>query len=232
MGLTKIAEGPGNLALAEHREPTPGSHEVIIEVHGAGICGTDLHIEAGEDPRLAPVALGHGGSGRVLAVGDGVAKDWLNQRVVSETFFSTCGTCQWCPDGRPNLCPERRSIGSHVNGAFAPQVIVPERNLHPIPDWLDSHAAPLAEPLACVCQCLLDRPTVTPGDNVVVTGPGPIGLLAAQVSRLLGGQVTVVGLPTDQVRLEIAEKLGFASVADDATLQGVTFAFEPSAPAA
>ncbi len=131
------------------------------------------------------------------------------RRVVSETYFSTCGTCEWCSDGRINLCPERRSIGSFVDGAFARQVVVPARNLHRIPDWLGEHAAALSEPLACVCHCLLDPAKVTAGDRVLVTGPGPVGLLAAQTARALGGEVLVVGLPQDAVRLEAAQRLGF-----------------------
>ena len=142
-------------------------------MRGAGVCGTDLHIEADEFPCAPPVTMGHEVCGVVARLGDGVDSSWAGARVVSETYFSTCGRCAWCRDGRINLCPERRSIGSFVDGAFAPRLIVPARNLHRIPDWLDEHAAVLAEPLACVCHCLLDPPVVSAGDRVLVTGPGP-----------------------------------------------------------
>jgi L-iditol 2-dehydrogenase len=215
-GLAKLAPGPGNVGLAERDERIPGPGEVAISVRAAGVCGTDLHIEVDEFASLPPVTMGHEVAGVVAAVGEGVDASWLGARVVCETYFSTCGVCEWCRDGRPNLCPERRSIGSAVDGGFALQVIVPARNLHRIPDWLDEHAAPLAEPLACVCHCLCDPNAVVPGDQVLVTGAGPIGLLAAQVARAFGGEVLVTGLARDTTRLAAARALGFdTEVADD-----------------
>ena len=217
-GLAKLAAGPGNVAIAEREERAPDTGEVLLEVRGAGVCGTDLHIEADEFASAPPVTMGHEVSAVVAEVGEGVDPAWLGARVVSETYFSTCGRCEWCRDGRINLCPERRSIGSFVDGAFAPRVVVPERNLHRIPDWLDEHAAALAEPLACVCHCLLDPPRVSAGDRVLVTGPGPIGLLAAQVARALGGDVVVAGLASDEVRLAAASALGFGTAFPDSGL--------------
>jgi L-iditol 2-dehydrogenase len=153
--------------------------------------------------------MGHEVSAVVVVVGDGVDDGWVGARVVCETYFSTCGACEWCRDGRPNLCPERRSIGSFVDGGFAPRVVVPASGLHRIPDWLDEHAAVLLEPLACVCHCLLDPQKVALGDRVLVTGPGPVGLLAAQVARALGGSVRLVGLPSDEKRLAVGRAMGF-----------------------
>jgi L-iditol 2-dehydrogenase len=209
IGVAKLAAGPGGLALVERPTRALAPGEVRIEVHGAGICGTDLHIEAGELPVVPPVTLGHEVAGVVGEVGPGVDPAWQGARVVSETYFSTCRSCPLCRAGRWNLCPERRSIGIHVDGAFAAHVIVPAGNLHRIPGELPAHAAALAEPLACVCHCLLDPPAVEPGDAVLVLGPGPIGLLAAQVARVVGGQVLVAGLPSDAERLRMARELGF-----------------------
>ncbi|HXW08749.1 MAG TPA: alcohol dehydrogenase catalytic domain-containing protein [Vicinamibacterales bacterium] len=211
IGLAKLAPGPGNVAITEREERPPARGEVIIEVHGAGICGTDLHIEAGEFQCRPPVTMGHEVSGVVSAVGETVDPSWLGTSVVSETYYSTCGHCAWCREGQVNLCPERRSIGSFVDGAFARQLVVPAANLHRIPGWLDEHAAVLIEPLACVCQCLCDPSRVAPGDRVLVTGPGPVGLLAAQVARAFGGEVSIVGLPRDEARLAVARNLGFAT---------------------
>lgn len=205
-GLTKLAPGAGNVGLSEREEREPGPDEALLEVHAAGICGTDLHIEAGEYPSVPPVTMGHEVCGVVLA-GDGLA----GQRVVSETYFSTCRTCEFCRDGRPNLCLQRRSIGTHVDGAFAPRLIVPLANLHPVPDWLPDHAAALAEPLACVCNALFDPPTIGAGDDVLVLGPGAIGLLAAQAARAAGGNVTVLGTERDEARLALARELGFTT---------------------
>ena len=208
-GLAKLAAGPGNVALAERHERSPGPGEVLIEVVGAGVCGTDLHIFDDEFRSVPPVTMGHEVSGVVAALGEDVDESWLDARVVCETYYSTCGTCEWCRDGRANLCPWRRSIGSAVDGGFAAQLVVPAKNLHRIPEWLDEHAATLAEPLACVCHCLCDPAAVFPGDEVLVTGPGPVGLLSAQVARALGGRVLVSGLRRDEIRLAVAESLGF-----------------------
>jgi L-iditol 2-dehydrogenase len=211
IGVVKLAEGPGHVGLAEREERDPGPGEALLEVRAAGICGTDLHLEAGEYACEPPVTMGHEVCGVVAAVGEGVDPGLVGARVVSETYYRTCGACRFCREGRTNLCPERRSIGSFADGAFAPRVVVPAHGLHRVPDWLGDHAAALTEPLACVCQCLCDPPAVTAGDRVLVTGPGPIGLLAAQVARALGGEVLVTGLPSDAVRLETAESLGLAT---------------------
>lgn len=221
IGLAKLAPGPGNVGLVEREERSPAAGEVVLEVHAAGVCGTDLHIEADEFASAPPVTMGHEVCGVVVELGAGVDRAWEGERVVCETYFSTCERCEWCRDGRVNLCPERRSIGSYVDGAFAPRLIVPARNLHRAPAHLDEQAASLAEPLACVCHCLLDPAKVAPGDDVLVTGPGPVGLLTAQVARTLGGHVLVVGLPSDASRLEVAAALGFpiGSADDPATFE-------------
>jgi L-iditol 2-dehydrogenase len=190
---------------------------VVLAVEAAGICGTDLHIVDDEFRSWPPVTMGHEVCGVVAELGDGVDPGWLGSRVVSETYFSTCGTCRHCVAGRVNLCPERRSIGSARDGAFAPRVLVPAAGLHRVPDWLPSAAAVLVEPLACVCNCLYDPPRVQDGDAALVVGPGPVGLLAAQTARAAGATVHVRGTARDVLRLETAGALGFAtSVADDA----------------
>jgi L-iditol 2-dehydrogenase len=218
-GVAKLARGPGNVALAERVEPHAGPGEVVLDVVGAGICGTDIHIEDDEFRSRPPVTMGHEVSGVVAELGEEVDPEWAGARVVTETYFSTCGVCRWCREGRINLCPERRSIGSFVDGGFAPRVLVPARNLHRIPEWLDGYAASLAEPLACVCNCLLDPEVVAEGDRVLVIGPGPVGLLAAQVARASGGQVHLRGAPGDEARLAAARGLGLeTSVAGDQAL--------------
>ena len=118
IGLAKLAPGPGNVRLAERPEPSAALSHVVVEVAGAGICGTDLHIADDEFPSNPPVTMGHEVSGVVAELGEGVDRDWAGARIVTETYFSTCGECAFCCAGRPNLCPHRRSIGSHVDGGF------------------------------------------------------------------------------------------------------------------
>jgi L-iditol 2-dehydrogenase len=186
----------------------------------AGICGTDLHIADGEYETVTPVTIGHEVAGVVAEVGERVDESWLGARVASETYFSTCGECAFCRSARLNLCPERRSIGTHVDGAFAPRLHVPLTNLHRLPDWLDGKAAPLCEPLACVCHSLLEpEPAIEPGQDVLVIGPGPVGLLAAQVASAAGGIVNVRGTPRDEWRLAVARELGLeTSTTDEAAV--------------
>jgi L-iditol 2-dehydrogenase len=194
---------------------------VVLEVVGAGICGTDLHIVDGEYQTVTPVTIGHEVSGVVAEVGKGVDDSWLGARVASETYFSTCGRCVHCLVGRVNLCPERRSIGTHVDGAFAPRLAVPVAGLHRLPEWLDGQVAALCEPLACVCHSVLEpEPAVGAGDEVLVTGPGPVGLLAAQVAAAAGGNVDVRGTPRDERRLAVARELGFGtSTTEDGSVE-------------
>ena len=213
--LMKLSPGRGPLLLTEVDRPSPGPQEVVVEVYGAGICGTDLHIMDGEWPTNPPVVLGHEVAGIVRHLGDGVDEDWLDAPVAVESFFATCETCADCRSGHRNLCPNRVSIGTHVNGGFAIELLIPVRNLHRLPDGMDLHHAALLEPLGSVANCLLDPPIISPGDKVLVTGPGTMGILAAQVARAVGAQVTVVGTPRDVARLQVAESLGLDTATTD-----------------
>jgi L-iditol 2-dehydrogenase len=211
LGLTKLAPGAGHVALSERPSQPLAAGQVRVAVRAAGVCGTDLHIEAGEYASVPPVTMGHEVCGVVEELGAGVDDGWLGARVVCETYYSTCGACRYCRDGRINLCLQRRSIGTHVDGAFAPSVVVPARNLHRPPGALPDAAAALTEPLACVCNSMLDPPVIAAGDRVLVVGPGAIGLLAAQVARAGGATVEVRGTARDRVRLGLAGELGLAA---------------------
>jgi L-iditol 2-dehydrogenase len=209
IGLAKLAAGEGHVDLVERPERPPGPGEVALDVHAAGICGTDLHIWLGEYDSVSPVTMGHEVCGTVAELGEGVDDSWVGVRVAVETFFSTCGKCVYCRAGRLSVCAERRSIGTHVDGGFAPRLVIPERNLHRVPEKMPAAAAALTEPLACVCNSLLDPPRVRRTDEVLVIGPGAIGLIAAQVAATSAPTVTVRGTERDGARLALAEELGF-----------------------
>jgi L-iditol 2-dehydrogenase len=210
-GLMKQAKGAQNVGLGTVPRPTAGPGQVVIEVYGTGICGTDLHIQHDEFASDPPVVMGHEVTGRVVEAGEG-ADAHLGKRVATETYFYTCDSCDACRSGRRNLCLARRSIGSHVNGGFASHVLVPARNLHEVHESVGEHAGALYEPLSCVTQCLCDPPVASPGDTALVVGPGAMGILCAQVLRSQGASVTVSGTPADRQRLEIAAALGLVVV--------------------
>lgn len=213
--LRKQTPDATTLSIEDVPVPEPGPGQARIAVSAAGVCGTDLHILAGDYASRPPVTLGHEIAGRVDAVGEGVDADWIGVLVAPETAFETCGRCDWCRTARPMLCRDRLSLGSGVDGGFAGSVVVPASKLHRLPEWLDDRAAALLEPLACCCNSLFDPSVIEAGDRVVVSGPGPIGLLAAQLARVAGGRVIVVGTSGDAARLAVAERLGFETGAID-----------------
>lgn len=206
--IVKTRTGVGGVEIRNvtTRGVEPG--EVKVRIAAAGICGTDLHILDGEWPTDPPVVMGHELSGTVVECGPGVPDSWLGAGVVAEVLI-TDGTCEYCLRGQRNMCRNRRAIGRQADGAFTQYVVLPLVNVHRAPEGLDLVEAALAEPLACVLGALMDPPVVAPGDRVLVTGPGTIGLLAAQVARMAGGQVTVLGTPRDARRLSIAKELRF-----------------------
>lgn len=215
--VRKTGPEPGDLALERVPRPSAGPGQVLVRVAAAGICGTDLHIIEGSYGSRPPVTLGHEVSGTVAAVGEGVNPVRVGERVALETFYATCGRCRGCRSGAPNRCQERVSIGSGVDGGFAAEIVVPSKNARVLPEGVTLTAGALSEPLACVCRSLFQPfPAVTPGDRVLVIGPGAIGLLAAQVARAAGGVVTVLGTAVDDDRLAVAGRLDLAATDDAA----------------
>jgi L-iditol 2-dehydrogenase len=206
-GLAKLARGHGNVGLLDIPEPTASTGQVVIEVAACGVCGTDIHIHDDEFPTVPPVIMGHELSGVVADVGAGVTGCQVGDRVTSETYFHVCGACDHCRDGFPNLCAERKSIGSGVHGAFARYVLVPEQNVHVLPEGLPLRAGALTEPLAC-CVHAVEMTKVEPSDIAVISGPGSIGLLTTQVVNAAGATTVVLGTSSDELRLETARELG------------------------
>lgn len=214
LAVVKLREGAGGVEVRRVPVPTPTAGFARVRVIATGICGTDVHVAHDEYACEPPVVMGHEILGAVDAVGDPRDAEWLGARVACETYYSTCGVCPWCRAGRPNLCVSRRSIGSFEDGGFARYVVLPVGNLHRLPASLSGLDGVLAEPLACVVQCLLDPPLINPGDKVLVTGPGAMGQLAAQVAAAQGGDVTISGLDRDADRLAVAEDDGITGTTE------------------
>ena len=206
--VMKVATGVGHVEVRDIPEPTPGPGEVLIHVKAAGICGTDLHIYHDEFKTVPPVVLGHEVAGEVAMLGEGVEGIAEGERVTTETYYSTCGECRYCRDGRNNLCLQRRSIGSAVNGGFTDYVVVPATNVHTLPESVDFEAGALTEPLACVVHGVLNWRTVSAGDVAIIAGPGAIGLLTLQVVKASGATVVLLGTNVDETRLTLGRELG------------------------
>lgn len=204
--LVKTREGHGNLELLDKEVATPLDDKVKIKVHYAGICGTDIHTYEGHYKVNFPVTLGHEFSGEIVEVGADVKDFKVGDRVTSETTFYVCNECEYCESKDYNLCNHRKGIGTQVDGAFTNYVIAREESLHHIPDEVSYQSTAMTEPLACAHHGV-SKIQVNSGDVAVVMGPGPIGLLVAQVLKSKGATVVVTGLDNDKVRLDKAEAL-------------------------
>lgn len=195
---------PGEAGVFTVPEPVPGADDVLIRVHAAGICGTDLHIFKGEYEATYPLIPGHEFSGEVVAVGANVQNFKVGDRVTADPNIP-CNRCRYCQRNQPNQCVNLQAIGVTRSGAFAEYVIAPEGNVFHIGD-LSYSAAALVEPLACVVWGL-QQVAVQPGDSALVFGAGPMGCLVAQGLKRAGASRVVV---TDVVqwRLDLVEQLG------------------------
>lgn len=232
-----VKRGSGDMGIENIAEPTPQKHEIKIKVLAAGICGTDIHIMKDEYPYNAPVVMGHEYVGVIDEVGAEVEHFKRGDSVVSLTAVKTCGKCRYCREGALMLCPERLSIGSGVNGAFAEYLTVPARLAYRVPAGVVSvEDLAITEPFACAVRAVVERSSVTAGDLVLISGPGTIGLLALQLAKIQGGYVIVVGTSEDEKRLDLAKKLGADLVlsepddlnrlVNEITPDGVDVAFE------
>ncbi len=216
-GVVKYALGMDGVDLRELPEPVPKEGECKVKVLAAGVCGSDIHALQDERSVTMPVVLGHEYVGQIVEtcgdVGDLQVGDW----VTTLPACYSCGTCALCRAGVVTLCRQRKSIGSHKNGAMASYVVVPAQYTYRIPTKAATRkekiAYALAEPLACVVRGVYERIDVKQGDTVVVSGPGVMGQMAAQVFKSRGAYVILSGLPADREKLELAKRLGAADEA-------------------
>ena len=201
---------PHEVAVAPAAVPEPGPLQVLVEVAAVGICGSDVHYY--DHGRIAdfvvrePLVLGHEASGTIRAVGAEVTDRTPGQRVALEPQ-ETCGRCRECLAGRYNLCPQVRFFATPpIHGAFAQYVVLDAIRAHPVPDELSDEAAALIEPLS-VAVWAAQKAGIKPGDRVLVTGAGPVGLLCADVARARGAAWVGVS-DTNDHRLAVAADRG------------------------
>jgi L-iditol 2-dehydrogenase len=216
-GLVQYALEPHAVELREMPVPEIGEDEVLLRVGAVSVCGSDVHQYHNQQswPVKVPVVLGHEFGGEVARTGARVRGFKEGDRVVSETAASICGECLYCRTGEYNLCPQRSGFGYGTHGGMAEFVRVPARCLHHIPDTLAFERAALTEPCCVGYNAVAAKSRVRPGDVVVVLGPGPIGLIAAEMARLSGaGTIVVAGMKRDAARLAAATALGVAYAVD------------------
>jgi len=211
--VVKTATGPGALELQEVDRPVPDRGQVLVAVRTAALCGTDVHIARGSMPVRPPLILGHELAGIVAEVGADVIGVHVGQRVTTETDASFCGVCAFCLAGDQHLCPSRTAIGTSSPGGLADFVAIPASGVHPLPDGVDFLAGALTEPLAVAVRAVVERGAIETGEEVVVIGPGTIGLLVAQVAVSRSATVTAVGLARHEARFRLARELGIPRTA-------------------
>lgn len=209
--LVNLEKKPFAVELQEKPEPEIGDEETLLAVRGVGVCGSDLHQWHASHswPVNYPVTLGHEFAGVIAKAGRNVQGFKEGDRVVSETAASICGQCVYCRSGHYNLCPKRLGFGYGLDGAMADYVRVPARCLHHIPDNVPFEDAAMTEPGCVACNAVMELSRITPGDTVVVMGPGTIGLMVVQMCKLCGpGKLVLIGTSRDTDRLEVGRQLG------------------------
>jgi len=188
--------------------PSPGTNEVLIKLEKTAICGTDLHIYLWDDwaqRTIKPgLVIGHEFVGIVTELGEGVTGYQAGDRVSAEGHI-VCGHCRNCRAGHPHVCANTVGIGVNRNGAFAEYMVVPASNLWPIPDEIAPELAAFFDPFGNAAHCALQFDLV--GEDVLITGAGPIGIIAAGICRHVGARHVVI-TDVNDYRLNLARNMG------------------------
>ncbi len=205
--LVKAKAAPG-VEMLEVAKPQPGPNEVLVKLEKTAICGTDLHIYQWDDwaqrTIRTPLVIGHEFVGHIVEIGAGVRGYEEGQRVSAEGHV-VCGVCRNCRAGKPHLCPHTEGIGVNRDGGFAEYVVVPATNLWPIPDAIPSELAAFFDPFGNAAHCALQFDLV--GEDVLITGAGPIGIIAAGIAKHVGARHIVISDVNDY-RLDLARQMG------------------------
>jgi threonine 3-dehydrogenase len=216
--LVKKFDKPG-LWLDEAPEPAVGINDVLIRVERTGICGTDLHIyqwdEWARQTIPVPMVVGHEFVGEVIEVGSNVT-DFYRGDIVSAEGHVVCGRCRNCLAGRRHLCHDTKGIGVNRTGAFAEYISVPMTNVWHHKDGIDHDIAAIFDPFGNAVHTALSFPVL--GEDVLVTGAGPIGIMAAAVAKHAGARYVVI-TDVNEYRLGLARQLG-ATVAHNIQKDG------------
>lgn len=198
-------EAPGKIAVAAVTQPERKEQNVLIKVRSFGICGSDIGAYLGTNPLVSyPRIIGHEVAGEVLEVPEDETELKIGDRVVLEPYVY-CGNCYPCKNGHTNCCENLTVLGVHINGAMSEYFSHPRHLVHKVPADIPWNLLAMVEPLT-ISMHAVKRSRVKKGEHVVITGSGPIGLLAAQYALALEA-IPVVVDPVEE-RLEFARKLG------------------------
>lgn len=209
--LVKFGRNNGDVEIRSIPEPQINADQVLLEVKAVGVCGSDVHMWREHQSWTVKddLVLGHEFAGVITEVGANVQGFDVGDRVACETAATVCGQCTYCLTGNYNLCPHRLGYGALADGAFTEYVAARPQILHRLPDNVPFHYACLTEPVCVAYNALVEKSSITPGDVVVIQGPGPIGIMALLVSRISGaGTIVMLGTDADQHRLDVAAELG------------------------
>jgi len=202
------------LWLSDVPEPRPGINDVLIRVHRTGICGTDLHIYKWDEWAAktipVPLVVGHEFVGEIVEVGSNVA-DFKPGQIVSGEGHVVCGRCRNCLAGRRHLCADTQGVGVNRAGAFAEYIVLPMTNVWVHADGIDEDVAAIFDPFGNAVHTALSFPVL--GEDVLVTGAGPIGIMAAAVARHAAARYVVI-TDLNPYRLELARKMGVTLAVD------------------
>jgi len=211
--IVKQEAGPG-LVMTDVPEPEIGINDVLIRVERTGICGTDLHIDEWNDWAQqtvpVPLVIGHEFVGEVTEVGSNVS-DFRPGDVVSGEGHVVCGRCRNCMAGRRHLCADAKGIGVNRPGAFAELIALPMTNVWHHDPGIDRDVAAIFDPFGNAVHTALQFPVL--GEDVLITGAGPIGLMAAAVARHAGARHVVV-TDVNAYRLSLARTMGVSLAID------------------
>ncbi|NUO83497.1 zinc-dependent alcohol dehydrogenase family protein [candidate division KSB1 bacterium] len=202
---------PRDLQIVDRPLRALNNDEVLVQIAACGVCGTDVHIFAGEAHARPPVILGHEFAGTIVEAGNQVRELRAGDHVAVDPNIA-CGGCYYCHRGQVNFCENLRALGVDIDGGFAEFVIAPAKQCYKLPENFPLEFGAFAEPLSC-CLRGLERAVIQPGQSVAIVGAGNIGLLMLQLARIAGAGAIFVLDPLASKRA-IATQLGAELVLD------------------
>lgn len=205
--LVKSKAEPG-IWMQDVPEPVLGPNDVLIKIKKTAICGTDIHLYNWDDwakNRITiPLVIGHEFVGEIAKLGDEVTRFNIGDRVSGEGHIP-CGFCRCCRSGKPHICRQDVSLGVTRQGCFAEYLSLPAKNVYPIPAAIPDELAAILDPFGNSTHTALSFDLV--GEDVLITGAGPVGIMAAAVARHVGARYVVI-TDVNEYRLELAKKMG------------------------